>query len=74
MYRCYSARELFLICELFRRLGTGRIKVWSCDIIVDWADPQEEPDKETMAKVKVLYCRNLTLTVTEESLRELFER
>ena len=27
-----------------------------------------------MAKVKVLYCRNLTLTVTEESLRELFER
>lgn len=41
---------------------------------MDWADPQEEPDKETMAKVKVLYCRNLTLTVTEESLRELFER
>ena len=25
---------------LIRRLGTGRIKVWSCDIIVDWADPQ----------------------------------
>ena len=24
--------------------------------------------------MKVLYCRNLTLTVTEESLRELFER
>jgi len=57
-----------------RRLGTGRIKVWSCDIIVDWADPQEEPDEDTMARVKVLYCRNLTLTVTEESLRELFER
>ena len=48
--------------------------MWSCDIIVDWADPQEEPDEDTMAKVKVLYCRNLTLTVTEESLRELFER
>merc|ERR1719392_119480 len=57
-----------------RRLGTGRIKVWSCDIIVDWADPQEEPDEDTMAKVKVLYCRNLTVTVTEDSLRELFER
>ena len=66
------------ILEIFfsggRRLGTGRIKVWSCDIIVDWADPQEEPDEDTMAKVKVLYCRNLTLTVTEDSLRELFER
>lgn len=34
-----------------RRLGTGRIKVWGCDIIVDWADPQEEPDSETMSKV-----------------------
>lgn len=35
-----------------RRLGTGRIKVWGCDIIVDWADPQEEPDSETMSKVR----------------------
>lgn len=34
-----------------RRLGTGRIKVWGCDIIVDWADPQEEPDEQTMSKV-----------------------
>jgi len=57
-----------------RRLGTGRIKVWSCDIIVDWADPQDEPDEDTMARVKVLYCRNLTASVTEESLRETFER
>lgn len=36
-----------------RRLGTGRIKVWGCDIIVDWADPQEEPDSETMSKVNL---------------------
>ena len=36
-----------------RRLETGRIKVWSCDIIVDWADPQEEPDEETMNQVKI---------------------
>lgn len=56
-----------------RRLGTGRIKVWSCDIIVDWADPQEEPDEDTMAKVKVLYCRNLTANVTEEDLKQCFE-
>lgn len=38
-----------------RRLGTGRIKVWGCDIIVDWADPQEEPDSETMAKVRFFF-------------------
>ena len=34
-----------------RRLETGRVKVWSCDIIVDWADPQEEPDEDTMSQV-----------------------
>ncbi|UYV77199.1 HNRNPR [Cordylochernes scorpioides] len=56
-----------------RRLSTGRIKVWGCDIIVDWADPQEEPDEETMAKVKVLYAKNLTSEITEEKLKEMFE-
>merc|ERR1711881_743897 len=56
-----------------RRLETGRIKVWSCDIIVDWADPQEEPDDDTMSQVKVLYVRNLTAAVTEEKLQEVFE-
>ncbi|XP_074662549.1 heterogeneous nuclear ribonucleoprotein R-like [Tubulanus polymorphus] len=54
-----------------RRLGNGR-KVWNCDIIVDWADPQEEPDEDTMSKVKVLYVRNLTSEVTEEQLKERF--
>ncbi|CAO1431202.1 unnamed protein product [Diamesa tonsa] len=57
-----------------RRLGTGRIKVWSCDIIVDWADPQEEPDEGTMSKVKVLYVRNLTQDISEEKLKEQFEQ
>ncbi|CAH1099814.1 unnamed protein product [Psylliodes chrysocephalus] len=57
-----------------RRLGTGRIKVWGCDIIVDWADPQEEPDEQTMSKVKVLYVRNLTQEITEEKLKEEFEQ
>lgn len=56
-----------------RKLGTGRVKVWGCDIIVDWADPQEEPDEETMSKVKVLYARNLTADVTEDKLKEMFE-
>lgn len=48
------------------------MKVWSCDILVDWADPQEEPDDETMSKVKVLYVRNLVADVTEDELRSLF--
>lgn len=55
-----------------RRLTTGRVRVWQCDIIVDWADPQEEPDETTMAKVKVLYVRNLTADVTEDQLKDKF--
>lgn len=49
-------------------------KVWGCDIIVDWADPQEEPDESTMSKVKVLYVRNLTQDISEEKLKESFEQ
>ena len=41
---------------------------------MDWADPEEEPDEDTMARVKILYCRNLTGVVTEDDLRDLFER
>lgn len=37
-----------------RRLSSGRFKVWGCEIIVDWADPQEEPDEDTMSKVATL--------------------
>ncbi|KAI4503078.1 hypothetical protein M0802_002122 [Mischocyttarus mexicanus] len=57
-----------------RRLSTGRIKVWGCDIIVDWADPQEEPDELTMSKVRVLYVKNLTQDCSEEKLKECFEQ
>ncbi|UYV62547.1 HNRNPR, partial [Cordylochernes scorpioides] len=56
-----------------RRLGMGRMRIWGCDIIVDWADPQEEPDQETMSKVKVLYVSNLAAHVTEEALKQMFE-
>ncbi|KAK4010189.1 hypothetical protein OUZ56_019341 [Daphnia magna] len=56
-----------------RRLSTGRVKIFGCDIIVDWADPQEEPDNDTMSRVKVLYVRNLTQDFTEDKLKETFE-
>jgi RNA recognition motif-containing protein len=55
-----------------RRIGNGRTRVFGCDIIVDWADPQEEPDNDVMNKVKVLYVRNLKADVTEEQLKEQF--
>ncbi|XP_069129810.1 heterogeneous nuclear ribonucleoprotein Q-like isoform X1 [Argopecten irradians] len=55
-----------------RRLASGRVKVWGAPVVVDWADPIEEPDDETMAKVKVLYVRNISRDVTEELLKEKF--
>jgi heterogeneous nuclear ribonucleoprotein R len=56
-----------------RRLSPGKAKVWKCDVLVDWADPQEEPDSDTMSKVKVLYVRNLVLEVNEQQLLVVFE-
>ncbi|CAH1798270.1 unnamed protein product [Owenia fusiformis] len=55
-----------------RKLSSGRTKVWNCDIIVDWADPLEDPDEATMSKVKVLYVKNLKNDITDEQLKEKF--
>ena len=50
-----------------RRLETGRIKVWSCDIIVDWADPQEEPDQDTMSQVSKINSSYFTRSLDPPS-------
>lgn len=51
----------------------GKIRPWNTDLVVDWAEQQDEPDDETMQQVKVLYVRNLKEAVTEEELTTLFE-
>ncbi|XP_013999611.1 heterogeneous nuclear ribonucleoprotein Q isoform X1 [Salmo salar] len=55
-----------------RRLMSGKVKVWGNAVTVEWADPIEEPDSEVMAKVKVLFVRNLANSVTEEILEKSF--
>uniref|UniRef100_A0A914UVT6 RRM domain-containing protein n=2 Tax=Plectus sambesii TaxID=2011161 RepID=A0A914UVT6_9BILA len=55
-----------------RKFGAGKLRPWNCDLVVDWAEQQDEPDDETMAKVKVLYVRHLREAVTEEQLKEIF--
>lgn len=57
-----------------KRFLNGRARIFNCDIYADWADAQEEPDEETMAKVKVLYVRGLKADITEEMLKELFSQ
>ncbi len=34
-----------------RRLQNGRIRPWNCDLVVDWAEGQDEPDEATMSQV-----------------------
>ncbi|XP_061757389.1 heterogeneous nuclear ribonucleoprotein Q-like isoform X2 [Nerophis ophidion] len=55
-----------------RRLMSGKVKVWGNAVTVEWADPIEDPDPEVMAKVKVLFVRNLANGVTEETLEKSF--
>ncbi|XP_030645896.1 synaptotagmin binding, cytoplasmic RNA interacting protein, like isoform X3 [Chanos chanos] len=57
-----------------RRLMSGKVKVWGNVVTVEWADPIEDPDPEVMAKVKVLFVRNLASTVTEELLEKTFSQ
>ncbi|XP_046869921.1 heterogeneous nuclear ribonucleoprotein R-like [Hypomesus transpacificus] len=55
-----------------RRLMSGKVKVWGNPVTVEWADPVEEPDPGIMARVKVLFVRNLATPVTEELLEKTF--
>ncbi|XP_078279443.1 heterogeneous nuclear ribonucleoprotein R isoform X3 [Rhinoraja longicauda] len=57
-----------------RRLMSGKVKVWGNVVTVEWADPVEEPDPEVMAKVKVLFVRNLASSVTEDILEKTFSQ
>lgn len=40
---------------------------------MDWAEPENEVDDEVMAKVKVLFIRNLSSKTTEEDIEAYFE-
>ncbi|KAG7331885.1 hypothetical protein KOW79_005854 [Hemibagrus wyckioides] len=57
-----------------RRLMSGKVKVWGTLVTVEWADPIEDPDPEIMAKVKVLFVRNLANSVTEDILEKAFSQ
>jgi len=40
-----------------RKMDGGQVAAWGRQFVVSWAEPQEEPDAETMAKVCcVLLC------------------
>jgi len=49
-------------------------QVWNRELVVSWADTQEEPDEKKMETVKTLYVKNLNELVTEEVLKQNFEQ
>lgn len=49
-------------------------RLFGHSVYVDWADPIDIPNDSIMDTVKVLYVRNLMLTVNEERLKEMFEQ
>ncbi|KAJ8299658.1 LOW QUALITY PROTEIN: hypothetical protein KUTeg_023718 [Tegillarca granosa] len=57
-----------------RKLIPGRIQLWGHQIAVDWAEPEQDVDEDVMAKVKILYVRNLMLSTTEDTIRHYFSK
>ena len=39
-----------------RKMDSGSVTAWGRQFVVSWAEPQEEPDAETMAKVCFVDC------------------
>jgi len=56
-----------------RKLSGPKVKAFNNSISVDWADLVEEPSEEVMAKVKVLYLKNLSDKATEEVITTTFK-
>ncbi|KAL3886207.1 hypothetical protein ACJMK2_026216 [Sinanodonta woodiana] len=55
-------------------LERGWYSLFGYDIIVDWAELQDEPDEEFMAKVKIVYVDNLSIYTKLETVKIWFER
>jgi len=55
-----------------RKLMPGKIQLWNHQIAVDWAEPEIDIDDDIMAKVKILYIRNLMLHTQEDTLLMIF--
>jgi len=57
-----------------RKLVPGRNFLFDQEIErVDWAEPENEVDDDVMAKVKVLFIRNLSAQTSEDDIEKVFE-
>jgi Q family heterogeneous nuclear ribonucleoprotein R len=54
-----------------RKLVPGKMQLWGQMIAVDWAEPEQEVDNETMSKVRIIYLSNLMLRTSEDKIRDI---
>ena len=58
-----------------RKLVTGRIFICGQEVEkIDWAEPENDVDDETMSKVKILFIRNLMATTSEDKIMAVFSK
>ncbi|OAD56149.1 RNA-binding protein 47 [Eufriesea mexicana] len=59
-----------------RKLIPGRVMLWDHEIAVDWADPEpgDPIDEEIMESVTALFVRNLSLDMSQQKIREIFQK
>ena len=55
-----------------KKFTLGSLRVFGSKVLADWADPQQEPDRDIMSTVKVVYVRGLTKEVTEDDILSVF--
>ncbi|CAL7936521.1 unnamed protein product [Xylocopa violacea] len=58
-----------------RKLIPGRVMLWDHEIAVDWADPEpgDPIDEEVMKSVTALFVRNLSLDMSQQKVRDIFQ-
>ncbi|XP_078049784.1 putative RNA-binding protein 46 [Augochlora pura] len=59
-----------------RKLIPGKVTLWEHEIAVDWADPEpgDPIDEEIMKTVTALFVRNLSIEITQQKIREIFQK
>ncbi|KAK3914567.1 APOBEC1 complementation factor [Frankliniella fusca] len=57
-----------------RKMIPGGVVLWGHELAVDWAEPEPEVSEDVMAKVKVVYIRNLMLSTPESTIVDVIVR
>nr|XP_033341971.1 APOBEC1 complementation factor-like [Megalopta genalis] len=59
-----------------RKLIPGKVMLWDHEIAVDWADPEpgDPIDEEIMKTVTALFVRNLSIEITQQKVRDIFQK